>query len=320
MQDPPSIDPSSPLPLGAPRAAGTTIAALGWMTLAAGLFSGMSLLARVVGDHVPWQMVGATRAAVGVFVAYSFVRARSGHVIVHASRALWLRSVFGTTAMALTFYVLGSNGIALGDAATIFNLGPVFLALLAPLAIGERTGSGRLALALPLALAGVILVAKPPAIFGVASIAPAAADFELLAAAVLAAFASSVAMLGLRKAGPRESPESIALHFSIVATLAMSILSIPVLVVPAAKELALMIGAGACAGLAQIAMTRAYTIERAALVGSYGYLNVVFTALLGAIVLGERPDALALVGMAMVVSGGLVVTLAGLREERRNRP
>ena len=290
------------------------------MTLAAALFSSMNLLARVAGSHVPWQMVGATRAAVGAVVAYSFVRARSGRIVVHASRALWTRSLMGTLAMGLTFYVLGSRRIALGDAATIFNLGPVFLAILAPLALGERTGRRRLAMALPLALVGVVLVAKPPAIFGSALDVDGTAGpatFGVLMAALLAAFCSSVAMLGLRRVGQHESAEAIALHFSITATIALTILALPVLVVPDPKDLALMIGAGACAGVAQIVQTRAYTIERAAVVGSYGYLNVVFTALLGALVLAERPDALAITGMAMVVGGGLVVTLAGLREERR---
>lgn len=293
------------------RRKGRTYAALGWMTVSSVLFGAMNVLGRMAGARVPWQMVGATRAAVGVLVAFAVVRAQGAAITVRGSRALWFRSIFGTMALALTFYVLGSPGIALGDAATIFNLGPVFLAVLAPIVLGERTGR-RLLFAIPLALAGVVLVAKPPSLFH----GHAPSDPHLLSMALLAALFASLAMLGLRRVGPTKSPATIALHFSLVATLALGALAVPVWVVPSPNDLAMMVGAGVCAGIAQIAMTRAYTLERAARVASYGYLNVVFTAVGGAIVFGERPDLLAIFGMVLVVSGGLLVTVAGLREER----
>lgn len=286
------------------------------MTLAALLFSVMNVLGRVAAATVPWATVAATRAIVGALVAFTVVRLRGSRPVRLASRAIWLRSIAGTTAMALTFYVLGSPGIALGDAVTIFNLGPVFLAVLAPLALKERTGLRRLAFALPLAVIGVILVDKPEALFASAH----AADRALLLLALGAAFFSSVAMLGLRTVGKRESAESIALHFSITAAVVLTVIAAPHFSLPNARDLAAMVGAGVSAGAAQIAMTRAYTVERAALVASYGYLNVVVTALLGVLVLGERPDAAALLGMALVVASGLVVTLAGVREERNSRP
>ena len=40
------------------------------------------------------------------------------------------------------------------------------------------------------------------------------------------------------------------------------------------------------------------------------YLAVVASALLGAALLGERPGALAIAGMILVVAGGLLVTAA----------
>ncbi len=56
-------------------------------------------------------------------------------------------------------------------------------------------------------------------------------------------------------------------------------------------------------------MTRAFSLERAARVSGVSYLSVVASAILGAVVLHERPSLGALLGMALVVAGGLVVTL-----------
>lgn len=313
MNDPVPV----PLPAAvAARPRGPTLVALGWMTLAGVLFSVMNVLGRVAATSAPWATVAAVRAIVGALVAFAVVRYRGSRPVRLGTRAIWLRSISGTTAMALTFYVLGSPGIALGDAVTLFNLGPVFLAVLAPIALGERSGLRRLVVAIPLAIIGVILVDKPVFVFGGAG----GSDRTLLGFALGAAFFSSVAMLGLRKVGQRESAESIALHFSTTAAIVLTLVALPGLALPSARELAAMVGAGICAGSAQIAMTRAYTVERAAVVASYGYLNVVVTALLGVLVLGEQPDAKALVGMALVVASGLVVTLAGVREERTSRP
>ncbi len=49
--------------------------------------------------------------------------------------------------------------------------------------------------------------------------------------------------------------------------------------------------------------------------GGMGYLAAVASALLGAIVLGERPSVAAIAGMALVVVGGLVVTFIRKPEE-----
>jgi drug/metabolite transporter (DMT)-like permease len=70
-----------------------------------------------------------------------------------------------------------------------------------------------------------------------------------------------------------------------------------------------MLVTGVCAGFGQLAMTRAYALDQAARVGAVGYLAVVVSALLGALALGEVPDALATIGMLLVIAGGLVTSL-----------
>jgi drug/metabolite transporter (DMT)-like permease len=128
------------------------------------------------------------------------------------------------------------------------------------------------------------------------------------AVAVLSALCAAVAMIMLRRVGQRESPEAIALHFSLVAAGIFAFFALADPRVPLGVDAVFMVIAGLAGGFAQLALTRAYSLDRAARVGAMGYLSVVASALLGAVALHERPHPLAIAGMALVVAGGLVVT------------
>ncbi len=282
------------------------------MALSAGLFATMNFFARLVGEggKVHWAHVGATRAAIGALVAFAIARARGTSLRARNPRGMWARSALGTASMLCTFYALSRRGLPLGDTTTLLNLTPVFLAFLSPRFLGERA-SPRLFLAILVSLAGVLLLLRPRALFGHED----AHEGALVcgAAATLAAVFAAFAMMMLRKIGKTEAPEAIAVHFSLVATATLLVVSLPSLalhpVVPGAKDAFYMVLAGLAAGVAQLFMTRAYALERAAHVSAVGYLAVVVSAGLGALALHEWPTASAIVGMALVVAGGLVVVL-----------
>jgi drug/metabolite transporter (DMT)-like permease len=120
-------------------------------------------------------------------------------------------------------------------------------------------------------------------------------------------------MLALRRVGRGESAEAVAAHFSLTAAAVFALLALPHLLVPSAKDALYTILAGLAAGLAQLAMTRAYALARAARVAPLGYLAVVVSALYGALGLGEIPRATALLGMALVIAGGVLVVLPSIR-------
>jgi drug/metabolite transporter (DMT)-like permease len=297
---------------------GSPLAPFAWMSLGAILFALMNFLARIASAHVSWTLVAGTRALVGAFVAMAIARGRGVPFLPKSTRTMWLRSFFGTIAMVATFYALGSKALALGDTVTLVNLTPVFLALLAPHVLGERSGR-RVVIAIPLAVVGVVLILRPTFVFGEAG-AHVNRDAMLFPAgiAVLASVSSSFAMMMLRRVGKTEHPEAIATHFSLVAAATCFLLSLPSLEMPSRIDLLTMLVTGVCAGCAQIAMTKAYAMEHAARVSPFGYLSVVVSAALGAGFLHEWPSLLALAGMALVILAGTVVTLAGVRERRRN--
>ena len=279
-------------------------------------FALMNFFAHVASREVHWTLVVATRALVGAAVAYGIARVRGATLVVRDRRGLLLRSGFGTVSMCCTFYALGSTALPLGDAVTLLNLTPVFLALLAPLLLRER-GGRRVFFALPPSVAGLALIVRPSFLFRGVALSPGA--FAAATVALLGAFTASIAWAALRRIGPRESAEGITLWFSLFAAAAALILALPHLSAPSPGAVGAMLAAGACGGLAQIAVTRAYALERAARVAGLAYLTVVVDAVLGALALHEWPSWMTLVGMALIVSGGLVVTVASVRDHLRLR-
>jgi drug/metabolite transporter (DMT)-like permease len=276
------------------------------MALSALLFAFMGFFARLASGSIHWSMIGFTRAVVGLVVALGVARARRAPMLVRDRRDIWLRSVFGTGSMIFTFSALSSPALALGDTTTLLNLSPVFMAGLSPLVLGERPGR-RLIAALPISLAGVVLILHPPFLFGGAHLGGDALRTALTA--VAAALTSAGAMMMIRRIGQREGPEAIAIHFSAFAAAVLFLVGLPFLSMPRAADVGWVLLAGVCGGVAQLAMTRAYALEPAANVGSMGYLGVVVSALLGAIVLHEWPTASAIAGMGLVIAGGLVIAL-----------
>jgi drug/metabolite transporter (DMT)-like permease len=282
------------------------------MALASVLFALMNFFARSASASASWASAGAIRALVGALVAFAVARVRRKSLVPSDKKVLFWRSFFGTLSMMGTFYALSSRSLSLGDIVTLLNLAPVFLAVLAPILLGERT-TAAVGLGIAVALGGVVCVVRPPFVFGNAALALVHGGPSALVTAAIAvatAATTSLAMMMLRRVGQRESAEAIAFHFSLLAAATLGVVALFDFRVPRPRDAVFMVAGGLCAGFAQLAMTRAYTLEQAARVSAMGYLAVVVSALLGAAVLGERPASIAVLGMFLVIAGGVVVTLA----------
>lgn len=286
------------------------LAGIAWMALASALFAVMNLLVRLCSARMPWAEVAAARSLVGAAVVVLVARAQGARLTTHDRRLSWGRSLFGTGALLCGFYAMGFRGLPLGDAVTLAALSPIFIALLAPLLLGERGGL-RVWVATPVAFVGVALVAGP-------SFSASDAGAQLAAAvATLGALLTAMAMIWLRRLGrgaAKESPEAIVVHFSLVAALASSLFAARDLRAPDAASALLLAATGLAGGLAQLAMTRAYALERAARVGPVSYLGVVLSHLGSAALLGERVGPVQVAGAALVVGAGVVLAVAALRD------
>ena len=280
-----------------PRSRPFVNAAFGWMLLAQVFFAGMNVCTRLGARDLPWAEVGAARFLVGALMAAALAFYQAASLRITDRRSTWRRSVFGALSALCTFYALGSSRIALGDVATLGATAPIFVAVLSGPLLGERVG-GRVTLAIVLVFAGIVGVVGPS--FGVA--APVAA------VAITGAILYALALIWLRKIGPGETPQAVVLHFSIVGLCAMLAFAIPVWKWPDGAGGLLLLGAGLSGGGAQIAMTRAYSLHRAAPLAALSGLGIALTHLLAIPVFGERPTVWQIVGSLLVIGASLLLT------------
>jgi drug/metabolite transporter (DMT)-like permease len=273
---------------------------LAWMAVAQLLFAAMNVCTRLGAQQLPWSEVAAVRFLVGAAIAVLISRQRRSGLRVRDRRSAWRRSIYGTLAAACAFYALASPRIALGDVATLGATAPIFVALLSWPLLSEPV-DGWVTLAVLLGFIGVATVVRPSL-----TVSTSVALIATLGAAFYA-----LAMIWLRKIGPGESHEAVVLHFSLVALATFLLLALPVWRWPDWRSALVLLGAGIGGGGGQIAMTRAYSLQRAAPVTALTGLGIVLTYLLAIPALGDRPTPWQMAGSLLVIAAGLLLAVGG---------
>jgi drug/metabolite transporter (DMT)-like permease len=272
------------------------------MVVAQLCFAAMNVFTRLGSRHLPWPEIAAARFLIGALIAIGLASARGVSLAVTDRRGTWRRSIYGTIAALGSFFTLSSPRVAVGDAATLGATAPIFVAALSGRLLEEQVGR-RVWLALALAFAGIVLLVRPS--FTIA--APVAA------VATAGAFFYALAMIWLRRIGPGESHEAVVLHFSLVALGTMLLLALPSWTWPDGRSGLYLLGAGLGGGGAQLAMTRAYSLHRAAPVTALTTLGVVFTWLLALPVFPERPSLHQIAGTVLVLAATVLIGAATAR-------
>lgn len=287
--------PPEPRPIWREAALCMVVAAIG--------FAVMNACAKEAAKSVPFLEIASVRSVVGLPLLGLYAHHRGLSLRVQNRPVAAVRVVAGTVAMGQTFYAL--SVIPMAEASALLNLTPLFVALLGVLWLRERVG-WVVGMGLLLGLVGALLIFRP-----------SSGHLGLGGAAALgASLTSAISMVTLRKLGQTETPEAVVFTFLTGSGIALGLLALPSWQLPTGREAALMAAAGLSATLGQLAMTRAYALDVAARVGGMNYLNILASLLLGAVVFGERPDRLALAGIAVILASGAVLVWTSRREQR----
>ncbi len=236
------------------------------------------------------------RSGVNLLALVALAKGNWRVLVGDARPALWVRGVLGALSLITYFTALAHLGV--GESAFLNQTSAVWVALLAPVFLGERTG--RLVwVAVACSLVGVALLAQPREGTG----------GEVLGRTMglASGFCAAGAYLSVRKAGETNPPITIVFYFTLMAAVG----SLMVTVIGGARiprdgmTLLLLVGSGLAATLAQLIMTEAYRIGRAGPVAAAGAAGPLFSTLLGAAMLGQIPDRRAAVGMGILVLSGI---------------
>lgn len=202
--------------------------------------------------------------------------------------------------LALTLYFWAITLLPLGTAVTLNYTAPIFLAVLLMFLSGLRLTNGMIT-ALLVGLLGVGILLKPSIqadqLFG---------GLVGLTSGVLAA----LAYYNVRELGALGEPETrTVFYFSLLSTLGSLVwLAFSEMHRPTLETGLLLLGVGAFATLAQLAMTRAYARGKTLVSASLAYTTVVFASLFGALFWGETLGLLEALGMVLVILSGIAAS------------
>lgn len=214
-------------------------------------------------------------------------------------RLLFWRSLGGFIAMVAYFWAL--SVIPLATASALLYINPILVVLLAGVLIDERVPRGALILALT-AFAGVLIVIRP---------SPEGLDLGAVAA-LFAGVVAALAYLAVRRLRETDTPEGIVLYFSVFCVLGAAPFAFsghfgsPLPEEPITWAYLALVGLGAAGG--QLAMTHAYRLEKASVIGPFSYATVIWSAALGWWLFGEPVDAVSALGMGLIVVSGVLLS------------
>jgi drug/metabolite transporter (DMT)-like permease len=257
----------------------------------------------------PGTAVALTRYSIGAAGLALLLARREGRSGFRIARPKWqLVRGFGIGVATTTFFS-SLFLMPLADATTIGFTSPVLTTLLAAALLGERLRWTAI-LALLLAFAGTVVVLRPSfAALGPAALLPLAS-----------AAGMSLLMIGNRKVAGTGS--TLAMQFAVaaaalpvmlVATLAGHLSGIPQLHVGPPDWTVIarcaLVAVSATCGHALIYLATERT--GAARVAPMTYVQLIMALALGWAVFGDRPDAVALMGAAVIIAAGLLLWWSG---------
>jgi drug/metabolite transporter (DMT)-like permease len=270
-----------------------------WMVVAGLLFAIMGVFVKLGSAYFTSAELVFYRSAIGLVVIFAIVRTQKLPLATpHVTTHVW-RGLSGFFALMLFFYAI--SALPLATAITLNYTAPLFLAILLTLFLKEKM-HWELIGAVLLGFSGVVLLLRP-------TFESAQASAGLMG--LVSGFLAGIAYFNVNQLGKQGEPEwRVVFYFTLVATLGAGAWMLVHSFHPVGlRQLPILLGLGASATLAQLAMTRAYRLGKPLVVGSLAYATVVFASLFGILLWGEWLDKLSWLGMGLIVASGIFSVL-----------
>jgi drug/metabolite transporter (DMT)-like permease len=260
--------------------------------LAGACFASMGALIKLASATLPNEMVVFLRNVFALlFLGPWLIRLGPSVLRTRCLHLHLLRACIGLTTMFCFFWAIPR--LHLAEAVLLNYSQPLFIPFIAWLWLGEKPARVVYP-AIVVGFVGVAMILKPSS--GVVSIP----GLVGLGAGVSAA----CAMTAIRRLSATEPTTRIVFYFTLFAATISAVGLIWGWKQPSWSALEYMAGAGGCAILGQMLMTKAYSLAPAARVGSFIYSAVVFAGVLGWLIWGETLDRYTLLGIGLVIVAG----------------
>jgi drug/metabolite transporter (DMT)-like permease len=268
-----------------------------------------------LGATYPLHQIVLTRSLIAAAITLIVLSAMSRLGDLRTRR--WsLHLVRGVLMLAInSCFFLGLIAMPVAEATAMFFVAPLFITLLSALLLREPVGPRRLAAVL-VGFAGVVIVVRPGSgLFGLVALLPvgAAASYALM-------------QILTRRLGATDSAAAMAFSVQIiliVAGIAMGLTvgdgryagsadpSLDFLLrawrLPSGKDLPLFGLVGLLIATASILLSQAYRSTEAATIAPFEYIALPFATLWGFLFWRDVPDAIAVMGMILIVGSGVFI-------------
>jgi drug/metabolite transporter (DMT)-like permease len=279
----------------------TGVAAM--LAATASFVAGDSFMKLVTSDLPPFEVLFLRGVAASLACGLLLAALGDWRLVSSAFHPRALLRAAGETLSALC-YIVALARMPIADVIAILQTAPLILILAVAFLLRERVGAARVVLAL-VGFAGAFLVAQPRA----AGISPAA----------LLAFASAV-LIAARDLVGRDVPARIpvmvvtfATNVMVMVVAGLMSLGLETWQVPAEWHLAFLGFAGLFVTLGHVGLLLAYRLGRTAAVAPFFYSFALWAVLAGVVVFGALPNALALLGIALIVASGVAIVVMDQR-------
>ena len=281
-----------------------------WMIAASLFFALMSVCIKYASPWFGPLEIVCYRGAIGIVFMWALARSRGVTLRTSVPMMHVWRNVVGVAALVAWFYAIAH--LPLATAMTLNYMSGVWVAafliggtlLLGRIADIRRQGP--LVLAVMAGFAGVIMMLRPTL-----------EQNQLFAGLIglMSGLMSALAYIQVAALGRVGEPEArTVFYFSLGAMLAGGVGMLFFEMHPLNTPQALwLLPTGILAALGQLCMTRAYTRGATMVVANLQYSGIIFAALFGLLLFGDRIALIGWAGMATIIASGMVATFLRAR-------
>lgn len=268
-----------------------------WMLVAALFFAIMGVLVKL-GAAVGYSAAELVfyRSLFGLLFIYAYTRHyRLTLQTPLLSKHMW-RAVLGFISLVMYFYAISE--LPLATAVTLNYTSPLFMVALTPFFLQERARKLLIA-AILLGFVGVVLLLRPSLHLD-----------ELIAGGIGlgSGLLAGIVYIHVTQLGRAGEPDwRTVFYFTLVCTLGGGLwMLLHEFHALSWTSLAMMLGLGLSATIAQLAMTRAYRTGNPLVVGSLAYTTVMLASLFGIVLWGETLSSDRWLAVALIVLSGII--------------
>jgi len=272
---------------------------IGLMVLAVSTFTCLDTTSKYLSLHYPVPAIVWARYLVQMVLMVVVLAPRMGMGLVRTAN-LKLQVIRGVVLAASSLVFLSALSLMpLAEAASIAFMTPIIIAVLARPVLGERVDA-RTWLALAGGFVGVLLIVRPGGgLFTPAALLPLASAFMM----------AVYQMLTSKLAG-RDAPLTTLFYPALIGTVLVPLVFPSELALPSGGfHAALFVLIGVLGGLGHFFLIRAHDYAPTSTLSPFMYAQLLTALLLGWLVFGQLPDAVALGGMATIAASGLLLIL-----------